>query len=131
MEEVDKGRQEFENLLKRDTRYPGEAYEFINHYISKNGDVTASELVDKIITEMKDKYSCLGGLLMENLGIRSVSDIGNIVYYLIDLGQANASENDSRGDFEGIYGDKQISEFFSHAPTIHYNHETGKLSASL
>jgi len=45
----------------------------------------------------------LAATVLEHWGIRSTSDIGNIVYNLIASGDLEATPNDSRADFDNVF----------------------------
>ena len=41
--------------------------------------------------------------VLAQLGIRTTSDIGDIVYNLISIGEISQAENDTREDFDDVF----------------------------
>ena len=49
------------------------------------------------------QYGALAKIVLESLGIRSTSDIGEIVYNMIKIGKMRKTSEDSREDFDDVY----------------------------
>ena len=54
-----------------------------------------------------EDWACQFGLLAATVfghwGVRSTSDIGDIVYHLIEAGDLEKTPSDSRSDFDNVY----------------------------
>lgn len=50
-----------------------------------------------------EQYGFLSGMVLGTWGIRSTSDLGDLVYNLIGIGQMRKSESDRREDFDGVF----------------------------
>jgi uncharacterized repeat protein (TIGR04138 family) len=48
-------------------------------------------------------YGPLGGLVLGSWGLRSTSDIGNVVFNLIESGDLERRPTDTRADFDQVY----------------------------
>jgi len=49
------------------------------------------------------QFGLLAATVFEHWGVRSTSDIGDIVYHLIEAGDLEKTPNDSRSDFNNVY----------------------------
>jgi uncharacterized repeat protein (TIGR04138 family) len=122
--------QAMRQLLTEDPRYKIEAYQFIREalqYANENPDSlclnpeTADTLSDDAESDVKTRhvtggqlcqacrqyslqqYGYLSRIVLENWGIRSTSDFGELVYNLIRIGQMKKSDSDRREDFNGVF----------------------------
>ena len=94
--------------------YDSHAYFFVNdavsHTVEKiartpNGQgarhVTARELTEGALEFALQKYSFLAPQVFEYWGLRAGSDLGTIVYRMIDAKILSADKNDRQEDFDG------------------------------
>lgn len=95
-------------LLQHETRYKADAYEFINAAVNyaveqdssnEKKHISARELLAAISDFAVLQYGPFAGEVLKNCGINCASDVGNIVFHLIDEKVLYAGENDSREDF--------------------------------
>ena len=49
------------------------------------------------------QYGLLAATVLAHWGVRSTSDIGDIVYNLIAAGDLEKTESDSRSDFDNLF----------------------------
>jgi uncharacterized repeat protein (TIGR04138 family) len=56
-------------------------------------------------------YGVMAQVVLEHWGVRSTSDIGDIVFVLVDLGYLISQPTDNRADFIGVY---QFDRAFEH-----------------
>ena len=49
------------------------------------------------------QYGLLAATVLDHWGVRSTSDIGDIVYNLIAAGDLEKTPNDSRSDFDNVF----------------------------
>jgi uncharacterized repeat protein (TIGR04138 family) len=68
-----------------------------------SGHVNAAELCDAVRKLALRQYGLLGGTVLAHWGVRSTSDIGDIVFNLISAGDLEKTENDSRSDFDNLF----------------------------
>jgi uncharacterized repeat protein (TIGR04138 family) len=68
-----------------------------------SGHVNAAELCDAVRRLALRQYGLLGATVLAHWGVRSTSDIGDIVYNLIAAGDLEKTENDSRSDFNSVF----------------------------
>ena len=102
-----------EKIVERDSRYCKEAYAFVeksvtytvkkcNKVHNPKGErhVTGSELVEGFCEYALLQFGPLAGEVLENWGVRSGPDVGNIVYNMIGMKILSASSEDSQSDFD-------------------------------
>lgn len=92
-----------------DQSYAEEAYAFVmeglEHTILAIGEqrhVSAAELVAGLCACAKVRFGLLAWTVLERWGVRTTSDIGVIVYQLIEAGVLSQNEEDSREDFDDV-----------------------------
>jgi uncharacterized repeat protein (TIGR04138 family) len=110
-------------LLRRDRRYHRDAYFFVFEALSfahdrlgmggmaSHGDpdpeverhVTGQQLCEAIRQYAVQQYGMLAKNVLNEWGVRSTGDFGEIVFNLIDIGQMKKTENDRREDFENVF----------------------------
>jgi uncharacterized repeat protein (TIGR04138 family) len=117
--------QAMRKLLKEDTRYKYEAYQFIrealqfaqtglqglghsavSEELSGRGrprHITGQQLCEACRLYAIDQYGYLARMVLESWGVKSTSDFGEIVYNLIRIEQMKKSESDQREDFDNVY----------------------------
>ncbi len=95
-------------LLQRETRYKPDAYEFVNEAVNyaatlensnEKKHVAALELLGSVRDFAFRQYGPFAAEVMKSWGLNSASDIGNVVFLLIDEKVLFASEKDSPEDF--------------------------------
>jgi uncharacterized repeat protein (TIGR04138 family) len=118
-------RDELAGVLARDPRYSIHAYAFIFEAIEytknlkkrvqartrsrggrplkKSRHVTGRELCEGARLLALSHYGLLAMTVLNQWGIRSTSDLGEIVYNLIRSGDLEKSPNDSRADFDHVF----------------------------
>ena len=99
-----------EELVRKDPRYPEEAYFFLlkglNFTVSrldKPRHVTGQELSDGMRLYAVEQFGPMAKEVLEHWGIRGTRDFGNIVYNLIEVKLLAKTETDSIEDFEDVY----------------------------
>ncbi len=117
-------RDELAGVLARDPRYSIHAYAFVFEGLeytktlkkrsevmsrprsrrnSKQRHVTGSELCEGVRLLALANYGLLAMAVLNQWGIRTTSDLGEIVYNLIGSGDLEQSPSDSRADFDNVY----------------------------
>lgn len=105
-----------ETILAKDSRYPLEAYQFVRegldytqHKMARMSGakeprhVTGRELTDGMRQYALETYGPMAGLLLDEWGIRSTEDFGEIVFNLVENNLLAKTEKDTRDDFAGGY----------------------------
>jgi uncharacterized repeat protein (TIGR04138 family) len=116
-------------LIRRDRRYHRDAYFFVfealryaqdhlemgqpqpalkaGHKEGKEGKeerhVTGQQLCEAIRQYAVGQYGFLAKSVLNEWGIQSTGDFGEIVFNLIDVGQMRKTESDRREDFENVF----------------------------
>jgi uncharacterized repeat protein (TIGR04138 family) len=65
--------------------------------------VTGQQLCDGAAKLAASQYGLLAEKILGDSGIHSTSDLGNIVYLLIDSGDLEKTPTDSRNDFDNVF----------------------------
>jgi uncharacterized repeat protein (TIGR04138 family) len=68
-----------------------------------SGHVTGRELCEMIRQLALSQFGSLAATVFEHWGVRSTSDIGEIVYNLIAAGDLEKTPSDSRSDFDNVF----------------------------
>lgn len=121
-------------LLEEDPRYPLDAYHLVHEGLEyaqrvlKYGQRMPSEKVaaneseaepvDDHLTGQQlclaiqkmaiEHYGRMARIVLSRCGIHSTSDIGDIVYNLIRVGEMKKSKTDRREDFDDVYDFEQV-----------------------
>ncbi len=67
------------------------------------GHVTGRELCESVRKVALSQYGLLASTVLAHWGIRSTSDIGDIVYNMIAVGDLEKTPSDSRADFDNVF----------------------------
>ena len=103
------------SILKRDSKYDGQAYLFLKEALDftlkrlmeeqtdRNRHVSGEELLKGFRDHALDQFGPMASTLMEEWGVNQCSDVGNMVFQLIEEQVFGKQESDSREDFEGSF----------------------------
>ncbi len=99
-------------ILAKHPEYSAEAYTFMRqaldvasehfHKSKESPHLSAEELYLGACAHALEEYGPLARLVLDDWGIRESSDIGAIVYHLIEVGVFGKQEGDSREQFNGL-----------------------------
>lgn len=106
-----------QHLLDKDSRYDASAYDFVldalevtrNRLAAQRGGkgkvkhVTARELLDGFRNLALEQFGYMAGVVLRTWGVQSTSDVGELVYNLIENGYLEKSDEDSRTEFDDIF----------------------------
>jgi uncharacterized repeat protein (TIGR04138 family) len=104
------------DLIARDPRYKPAAYEFLFEALEvtrcrlakqrggKVRHVTARELLEGVRLHAVQQFGLLAKTVFNQWGLYSTSDFGEMVFNLIESGEMEKTEEDSRTDFDGVFG---------------------------
>jgi uncharacterized repeat protein (TIGR04138 family) len=69
----------------------------------RSGHVTGRELCESLRVLALRQYGLLAVTVLAHWGIRSTSDVGDIVYNMIATGDLEKTPSDSRSDFDNVF----------------------------
>ncbi len=107
--------QAVESILKREKRYDALAYLFLKEALDftlkraadTNGGeprhVTGTELCHGFRDLAVQEFGPMAGTLMIEWGLRESSDVGEMVFHLIDEQMFGKQDSDTKEDFAGAY----------------------------
>jgi len=131
--------EKFRNLLASDRRYDPEAYNFVYEALDwtlknvtkperrGNQHVSGRELLEGVRQYAIDQFGCLTRTVLENWGITSTDDFGEIVFNLVEYDLMGKQDSDSKGDFHEVY---DFSEAFDLSPVFWYSAEHDEWKAA-
>ena len=71
--------------------------------VSEGKHITGQDLSEAARQYALEMYGYMARVVLEGFGIRSTSDIGEIVYNMIKIGRMRKTPVDSRDDFDDVY----------------------------
>jgi uncharacterized repeat protein (TIGR04138 family) len=104
-----------ETILAKDARYARDAYTFIREsldYTQKNigkenrgqvRHITGQELLDGIRKFALNQFGPMAVTVLEEWGVRSSRDFGEIVFNMVEIELLAKTEKDNRDDFNNGY----------------------------
>lgn len=107
--------QAVKNILQRDTRFDPGAYEFLKqaldytvtehakHAPSTSQHVTAAELLTGFKDLALKEYGPMASTLLNEWGLESCNDVGDMVFLLIEEGMFGKQDSDQRQDFTEVF----------------------------
>ena len=106
-----------ERILAADGRYAADAYAFVmdglDHTVralDERRHVSGAELLTGLCRFARERYGMMAYDVIRAWGIRSGSDVGEIVFQLIDAGILSRRDEDAREDFDSPLDFKQVLE---------------------
>lgn len=125
LEQIDK----LEREIRRDGRYPPEAFEFLHHGLElatkrRHGDepgpqqrhVTGQELCEALRVLAIERWGPLALEVLRRWNIRTTRDFGEMVYLMIRLRMMGKQESDDISDFDNVYDFRQA--FGAYQPSL-------------
>lgn len=130
MQKYSETRRKINEYCANSGKYPPDAYEFVTESVILQvkslpapRHLTALELLQGMSRQLEEEFGILAPEVLKNWQIKTASDIGEIVFDLIELKILSASAEDNREDFD-------INYSFPHAPSTgkkHRNREIPKI----
>lgn len=107
-------------LVRRNPRYAESAYLFVLGALHRQLEqflsprhVSGSELAESVRELALARFGPLARTVLEYWGIHSTSDMGEIVFLMVEGGVLIKEPTDSREDFEGLYSfDEAFAEAY-------------------
>jgi uncharacterized repeat protein (TIGR04138 family) len=113
----------FSELLRSDKRYKREAYQFVTEALdfareelgmgsppqydprqrSYDLHLTGQQLCEAVRIYSLEQFGYMAKVVLNSWGIHSTSDVGEVVYNLIGIGQMKKSKRDRREDFDNVF----------------------------
>ncbi len=110
-------------LSYRDVRYSPQAYyflletlDFIGEHLESEGyggldrHVSVGELLSGVRHYALDKFGPLSRIVLEDFGLYSTEDIGEVVFNMVDADLLNKQADDDRQDFARGFDFKEVFE---------------------
>lgn len=99
-----------DRIRLRESRYDEQAYlfvlsalEFTQSKLDARRHITASELAESCRELALERFGVMSRMVLDRWGVRCTSDIGEIVFTLVELGFLVKQPNDTREEFAGLY----------------------------
>lgn len=99
-----------DRIRLRESRYDEQAYLFVLSAIEYSQSklearrhVNAAELAGSFRDLALERFGLMSRMVLERWGIHATSDIGEIVFTLVELGFLVAQPTDTREEFAGLY----------------------------
>jgi uncharacterized repeat protein (TIGR04138 family) len=99
-----------DRIRARDPRYHESAYLFVlaalehsQSRLTERRHISGAELSQSVRDLALARFGVVAKLVLEHWGVRSTSDIGDIVFTLVDLGLLISQPNDTREEFSGLF----------------------------
>jgi uncharacterized repeat protein (TIGR04138 family) len=104
-----------QQLLAKDPRYSHRAYEFLFealeytrcHLVKQGGGkvrhVSPRELLEGARLLAMQQFGLLAQTVLNQWGVFTTSDFGEMVFNLIEWGEMEKTDEDSRGDFDDVF----------------------------
>ncbi|MBR2357338.1 MAG: hypothetical protein IKA65_04865 [Lentisphaeria bacterium] len=107
MQNMSETRRKINEFYERSGKYAPDAYEFVTGAVIEQVNrldpprhLSALEVLQGLKKQLADEFGILTALILESWNIQSASDIGEIVFDLINLQILSASAEDKRSDFD-------------------------------
>jgi uncharacterized repeat protein (TIGR04138 family) len=116
-----------DRIRLRESRYDEQAYLFVlsaleysQSKLEVRRHINASELAGSCRELALERFGLMSRIVLERWGIRSTSDLGEIVFTLVDLGFLVRQSNDTREEFADLFDFESAFERDYPWKTAHY-----------
>lgn len=99
-----------DRIRLHESRYDEQAYlfvlsalEFTQARLDARRHITATELANSCRDLALERFGLMSRIVLDRWGIRATSDLGEIVFTLVELGFLVKQPNDTREEFAGVY----------------------------
>ena len=106
-----------DQIRLREPRFTEHAYlfvlsalEYCQTRLTERRHIAGSELARACRDLALERYGVLARLVLEHWGVRQTSDIGDMVFTLVDLGLLISQPTDTREEFADVYDFDQAFE---------------------
>lgn len=103
------------SILERDQRFAPGAYEFLKEALDftlkrvmdQNGGIPRHVAGQELLAGFRDlalqQFGPMASTLLQEWGVRSCSDVGDMVFLLIEENIFGRQDSDSKADFDSVY----------------------------
>ena len=106
-----------DQIRMREQRFDERAYlfvlaalEFCQAHLTERRHITGPELAVACRDLALQRFGVTSRLVLDHWGVRTTSDIGDIVFTLVDMGLLISQPQDSRDDFQDVFEFDQAFE---------------------
>lgn len=106
-----------DRIRLREQRFDERAYlfvlaalEYCQQRLPERRHITGRELSHACRDLALERFGVLARLVLEHWGVRSTSDIGDVVFTLVDLGLLMSQPSDTRDEFAEVFAFDQAFE---------------------
>ena len=99
-----------DQIRLREPRFDERAYLFVlaslehcQARLTERRHITGPELAHACRELALQRFGVMAGLVLDQWGLKGTSDIGDIVFTLVDMGLLISQPQDSRDDFFGVF----------------------------
>ena len=107
-----------EELVRRDPRFPPEAYEFVraalNHTLSllgraaaeedhESGHISARQLLEGMRDLARREFGLMARAVLRAWNVNRTDDFGDIVFNLVEAGLVSKTPDEGREDFHDVF----------------------------
>lgn len=99
-----------DQIRLREQRFDERAYLFVlaalehcQTHLSERRHITGPELAHACRELALQRFGVMAGMVLDYWGVKATSDIGDIVFTLVDMGLLVSQPQDSRTDFLGVF----------------------------
>jgi uncharacterized repeat protein (TIGR04138 family) len=99
-----------DQIRLREQRFDERAYLFVlaalehcQTHLSERRHITGPELAHACRELALQRFGVMAGMVLDYWGVKATSDIGDIVFTLVDMGLLVSQPQDSRTDFWGVF----------------------------
>lgn len=99
-----------DQIRLREQRFDERAYLFVlaslehcQTRLTERRHITGPELAHACRELALQRFGVMAGMVLEHWGLKATSDIGDIVFTLVDMGLLISQPQDSRTDFSGVF----------------------------
>ncbi len=99
-----------DQIRLREQRFDERAYLFVlaslehcQTRLTERRHITGPELAHSCRELALQRFGVMAGLVLDHWGLKATSDIGDIVFTLVDMGLLISQPQDSRDDFFGVF----------------------------
>jgi uncharacterized repeat protein (TIGR04138 family) len=108
-------KKSIKEIAELDGRYSLRAFEFVQEGLGRTvkkhyGDVTGKQLCYSLAEFASGKWGRMAKVVLNQLGIKSTNDFGNIVYIMVENKWMHARPEDTIEEFDSVYDFEEIFE---------------------
>ena len=101
---IDWSADSFADILKTDDRYDPRAYSLVLSVAEGLTEhVSGAEFLERFRNFVLDEFGPMSFAVLDDWAVRSCTDVGEIVFNLVETGRLGKREEDTRADFIGGY----------------------------